>query len=435
MARRPAGAWLSASLLATAVTVTVVLLVLRGIPDPILVMILLAAVFVVLDSNSVEVGTRVQLSSSAMVVSTAAVIVGPGDAVVAGALMGIATILHPDLAVPSRWPTLAANVGQLTISAMAGAWVFSAFLPSGAIGAGDLGTIATGGLIAAVVYDSINYLMVAQYMARVYPSVRFPRWLTLSASHVALAILGLVGALLGAAYVMVGPLVMPLIVITYAVGHIAFAGQAQMRGAHESSVRGLVKAIEAMDGYTKGHTERVAHFVDMTGRRLGFDDRRLDRMRWTALIHDVGKMAVPPELLSRDGALTPEEQKTMWRHMAAVETVLAEVEFLKPMVEITRDRYRVLADGPAPGGVFPVEARILAAADQFDALTSARSYRSAVTQARAFDGLRSRADRLGSDVVEALIGVITESGETYGSPDEASTAAVEHLVRERAMRG
>lgn len=434
MARRPVGAALGASLLATAVAATVALAVLRGLPDPFLMTALLGAVFVALDSNSVEVVARVQLSSSAMVVFTAGVITGPDDAVVAGALMGLATILHPDLIVPARWPTLAANVGQLTLSAMAGAWVFTAFLPVAEIQQGDLGTIAAGGLIAAVVYDTVNYVMVARYMRMVHPSVRVPRWATLWATHVSLAVLGLIGALLGAAYVMVGPAVLPLIVVTYVVGHIAFAGQAQMRDAHESAVRGLVKAIEAMDAYTKGHTERVALFADITGRRLGFDDRRLDRLRWAALIHDVGKMAVPPDLLARDGALSEQEQRAMWRHMAAVESVLAGVEFLRPMVEITRDRYRVIVDGPAPGGVYSVESRILAAADQFDALTSARSYRSAISQDQAFAALRTREERLGSEVVAALISGILESGEIYGSPDEASTAAVEHLVRERAMR-
>jgi HD-GYP domain-containing protein (c-di-GMP phosphodiesterase class II) len=81
-----------------------------------------------------------------------------------------------------------------------------------------------------------------------------------------------------------------------------------------------------------------------------------------------------------------------------------------------------------------VEGRILAAADAFDAMTSTRSYRAAITQRTAFDQLRQRRQVYGADVVEALIGGIGASGEQYGSPEDESSAAVERLVRERAIR-
>ena len=81
-----------------------------------------------------------------------------------------------------------------------------------------------------------------------------------------------------------------------------------------------------------------------------------------------------------------------------------------------------------------VEARILAAAHVFDARTSTRSYRAAVTQSEAFAGLRNEIDRFGADVVEALIGAIEQRGEVHGSPDDQASAEVERLVRERAIR-
>ena len=77
---------------------------------------------------------------------------------------------------------------------------------------------------------------------------------------------------------------------------------------------------------------------------------------------------------------------------------------------------------------------MLAVADAFDAMTSTRSYRAAVTQAEAFAHLRARADVLGAEVVEALISGITHRGEVYGSPDDASAAEVARLVKERAIR-
>ena len=93
--------------------------------------------------------------------------------------------------------------------------------------------------------------------------------------------------------------------------------------------------------------------------------------------------------------------------------------------------HHALLDGSAN---VSIEGRILAAADAFDAMTSTRSYRSAVTQRTAFDQLRRRRDIYGVDVVEALIAAIEISGEVYGSPEDESAAVVERLVRERAIR-
>jgi HD-GYP domain-containing protein (c-di-GMP phosphodiesterase class II) len=114
-----------------------------------------------------------------------------------------------------------------------------------------------------------------------------------------------------------------------------------------------------------------------------------------------------------------------------VEEVLARVDFLAPMVAIASAHHTVVE---GDGAQTPVEGRILAVADAFDAMTSTRSYRAAITQEDAFEQLRAQSDRYGREVVEALIEAIEESGEAYGSPDEESAAAVERLVRERAIR-
>jgi HD-GYP domain-containing protein (c-di-GMP phosphodiesterase class II) len=118
--------------------------------------------------------------------------------------------------------------------------------------------------------------------------------------------------------------------------------------------------------------------------------------------------------------------------MQVVEDVLGRVDFLRPMVAIVAGQHTLLDRGVAEG--VPVESRILATADAFDAMTSTRSYRAAVTQGTAFDQLRRREDVYGPDVVGALIAAIEEEGEVYGSPDDESAAEVERLVRERAIR-
>jgi HD-GYP domain-containing protein (c-di-GMP phosphodiesterase class II) len=228
---------------------------------------------------------------------------------------------------------------------------------------------------------------------------------------------------------MVGTVALPLMFVTFLVGHVGFATYSRMREAHEATVRGLVKAIEALDPYTKGHTERVATFCRMTAERLGFDAEELEMLRWAALIHDVGKVAAPPQLLRSDGTLDAVERRHLIRSMRVVEEMLARVDFLAPAVAVVSAQHELPDDGTADPA-----ARILAAADAFDLMTSSRSYRSAVTQPQAFAGLRASAASYGGDVVEALIGAIEASGQVYGSPDVRSSAEVEEMVRERARR-
>jgi HD-GYP domain-containing protein (c-di-GMP phosphodiesterase class II) len=229
---------------------------------------------------------------------------------------------------------------------------------------------------------------------------------------------------------MVGPVALPLMFATFLVGHVGFASYSRMREAHESTVRGFVKAIEALDPYTKGHTERVARFCRITAERLGFEPERLEVLRWAALIHDVGKVAAPSGLLHQDGALDPDERERLVRGMRVVEGLLARVDFLGPAVATVSAQHD-LEDAASAS----VETRILAAADAFDAMTSSRSYRAAVTQIDAFAGLRASAATYGSEVVEALIESIEATGEVYGSPDARASAEVEQLVRDRARRG
>ena len=422
---------LAAAFATAGVAVLVVLFAFQSEPEPLWVWTLFAGSFVALEFSSVEVNDRLFVSSSIMVAFTAAVVFGRDSAALAVALMAAIAVLHPDDLRQRRWRQPAVNFGQLVISAAVGVAVFLPFLPEGSVTRGDLPLLAAGAALSAAVYDWVNFRLVRFIVRRLYPERTLRSWSKMLPNHVALAVLGGFGGLLGAAYVLVGPIILPLIGVTFLIGHTGFASYSRLREAHEDTIRGFVKAVEALDPYTRGHTERVAHFVRLTAERLAFDPEALERMRWASLIHDVGKVAVPAELLHKPGPLTDDEYHTMVRHMRVVEEVLGRVDFLRPMVGIATAHHALL-DGQ--GKDVPIEGRILAAADAFDAMTSTRSYRAAVTQVTAFEQLRRRSDVYGIDVVEALIASIEATGEVYGSPDEESAAEVERLVRERAIR-
>ncbi|MGH7511120.1 MAG: HD-GYP domain-containing protein, partial [Gemmatimonadales bacterium] len=161
--------------------------------------------------------------------------------------------------------------------------------------------------------------------------------------------MGFVGGLLGATYHIVGPVTLPMIFVVFAVGYLTFSSYGQLREAHEATIRGFIKALEAKDLYTRGHTERVAYFAQLIGEELGYRGTRLERLRIAALIHDVGKLAVPRDLIRKSGRLSDAEYAEMQRHAHMVEDILAEVDFLRPMVEIASNHHSRY-DGSGYGG-------------------------------------------------------------------------------------
>ncbi|MFV1971541.1 MAG: HD-GYP domain-containing protein, partial [Acidimicrobiia bacterium] len=250
--------------------------------------------------------------------------------------------------------------------------------------------------------------------------------------------MGFLGGLLGATYLLLGTAAIPLIGIVFFTGYMAFESYARLRQAQLSTLAGFIKALEAKDLYTRGHTERVAYFSNMIGEQMGFNGTRLETVRWSALIHDVGKLAVPRDLIRKKTRLTKEEYEEMQGHVHHVEDLLNEVEFLRPMVEIASNHHAYFdgggyhgsngEDGEAPS----LEARILAVADSFDAMTSTRSYRVALTQEYAFKELQKHGGtQFDPEVVEAFIAALTAAGEQYGSPIEIT----EQEARRRAEVG
>jgi HD-GYP domain-containing protein (c-di-GMP phosphodiesterase class II) len=300
--------------------------------------------------------------------------------------------------------------------------------------------VALAGGVAAVVYGVLNVLLVTLIVRGVFGERGLRPWSNMGAIILPMVGMGLLGGLLGAAYLHAGPHMLPLIFAVFYLAQLTFASYAQLREAQESTLRGFVKALEAKDLYTRGHTERVAYFANLIGSEMGFSGTRLEQLRWAALIHDVGKLAVPRDLIRKRARLTDDEYEEMQAHTHLVEDLLAEVEFLQPMVAIAANHHAHFdGNGYGPAESFvddqpPVEASILGVADSFDAMTSTRSYRVALTQEYAFTELRRcSGTQFDPEVVEAFIAALTRRNERYGSPNVADEAEARRRAEDRAV--
>ncbi len=216
---------------------------------------------------------------------------------------------------------------------------------------------------------------------------------------------------LGWVYLEFGAFVVPLLVVPILIARGTFAGYLQVQAAQDQTIETLILALEAKDRYTAGHAQRVATFAGYVGEELKLGFKQQERLRYAALMHDIGKLVVPNQLLNKPGRLTEEEFARVRRHEEVSVELLGRIDFLAPVAPNTTSE----AASRSVENAGPIEPGIIMVADAFDAMTSTRSYRKALTQEVAFDELRKNAGRqFRADCVEALIAGIERRGERYG---------------------
>jgi HD-GYP domain-containing protein (c-di-GMP phosphodiesterase class II) len=165
-----------------------------------------------------------------------------------------------------------------------------------------------------------------------------------------------------------------------AVEEIRLANQS-LRRAHKDTIAALSRSMEAKDFYTGGHTERVAAVAVGIARRLGFRDEELEAIEIGALLHDIGKIGIPEQVLRKPGRLTEEEWELIKTHPLISDYILSELD-LHPFVRQCARSSHERIDGTGypdrlSGEAIPLPARIVLVADALDALTSTRPYRAA----------------------------------------------------------
>jgi putative nucleotidyltransferase with HDIG domain len=169
----------------------------------------------------------------------------------------------------------------------------------------------------------------------------------------------------------------------------------QMNELYMSTIEALAMAVDAKDQITHGHIRRVQVYAVELAKRLGVSDRsHLKAIETAALLHDMGKLAIPEHILNKPGSLTQAEFATMQKHADVGAELLSSIKFPYPVVPIVRHHHEHWDGHGYPARIaandIPLGARILSVVDCYDALTSDRPYRPRLSNADAFEVLRSK---------------------------------------------
>lgn len=158
--------------------------------------------------------------------------------------------------------------------------------------------------------------------------------------------------------------------------------QEQLEKAYLESIETLRMTVEAKDVYTRGHSERVAEFSVLIGKKLGLSDEDLKTLKIGGLFHDIGKIGIPDSILLKESKLTDDEYSEIKNHPAIGKHILSNATLFKDIIPIIYHHHEKYNGTGYPerlaGEAIPLFARITAVADTFDAMTSKRSYRNAI---------------------------------------------------------
>ena len=187
---------------------------------------------------------------------------------------------------------------------------------------------------------------------------------------------------------------------------------ARLQRQHLQTIRALTGAIDARDPYTLGHSVRVGQLAMMLGNTLGLSERDLQHLEIGGYLHDIGKIGVRDAVLLKPGALTPEEREMIEQHPRIGLDILAPVDLPPEVVEFVAGHHEKIDGSGYPehrhGDDLPLISRIAAVADMYDALTTDRPYRGAMTTKEALDIMKREVwdGKLDQGIVERLESIV-----------------------------
>jgi putative nucleotidyltransferase with HDIG domain len=408
---------LRAFLLSTAVpAVAATLLLLGHAPatagDPVL-MLVLVALGAAAAHFPIMVAPRYKADASPAIDLALVLLFPPATAV---ALVGLSRILgdgslwlrhNPATGNRRRQPIdLVFNTSQLMIAAAAAALVYRGLAAPAELGTGVIGQLAVAGLTALVMYVVSTSLVVVA-AGRLTRRSALQIWAeTAEADFKQTAAIYVAGYLL--AVLSTGRPWLAVVMMAPVAGiQVALKRSVQLREQTVAAVESMADVVDRRDPYTFQHSQNVAAHAVRTAKELRLPDREVELIRLAARVHDLGKIAVPDEVLHKHGRLTEGEFALMKKHPETGADILAKFAQYKKGRELVLTHHERMDGRGYPHGLtrsaIPIGARIIAVADSWDAMTSDRPYRTALDPEIALAELmRGRGTQWDGEVVDAF---------------------------------
>jgi len=259
---------------------------------------------------------------------------------------------------------------------------------------GAIGEFVLFPTLVIIVLDVVlNTTIISVFLTLTSENRFFYIWLNnirgMFASALAVGCMGIIVALafIGYGYAAVLLFFAPLLLARY-----SFRLYIEMRNVYLSTIDALNKAIEAKDPYTSGHASRVEELAVHLAQLYNLPFEKIENIKNAAILHDIGKIGVSDQILHKASKLSQEEYASIMRHPAIGANIISKVDFLKDISHIIKHHHERYDGKGYPDGLvgkdIPIEASILMIADSYDAMTSDRPYRRALTKKEALEEIR-----------------------------------------------
>ncbi len=274
-----------------------------------------------------------------------------------------------------------------------------------------------GGKLPSILVGLIAYVIVNNLMIMLYFLVmtgaqtsKLTDWLKIFQwSVISMTCIGMLGVFLAAIFWAFGALSVLLFFAPFLMFGYAYVGLTSIQKGYIDTIKAFSAALEAKDRYTIGHARRVERYCEIIAEEMNLSSSRTKVLKYASLLHDIGKIGIKESILNKADRLTDDEYEEIKKHPVIGAQMLDGIQFLKKEVKIIK-AHHVHFDGKGyPSDAVEegkmLESQILCVADSFDAMTSDRAYRPAMTMEEAIDEMmRFSGTQFSPDVVEAFVG-------------------------------
>jgi len=361
-----------------------------------------------------DVGPRIAFSFLSIIVISSTVLVGPAGSAVVGAVS--MAFERGDRPVMVR----AFNSGMFALQGVVGGWVYLLLHGQTSLsfvqGPGPLLLQVGLPLMAADVAQMLVNAVLLSGVVRLSSGVPSRRFIVqiLTNSGIAYIGYGFIGFLFVILWLPadVGPFSAVLILAPLMVARWAFVQFGEEQRAHERALSALVTAVETKDPFARGHSARIAQLAEWMAAPLAMGAQEAQALRFSAMLHDVGKVGVPTRVLRARNRPSREDMEALTRHPELGVELVRQIDFLAQSLDGIRHHHerwdgRGYPDGLARDAI-PLASRVVAVADAFDALTTPRPGRPALSSAQALAEIERRQGQQFDPLVVGALGAALE---------------------------